>query len=48
MTQKYKHIGDMYIVRTQPGGEGGFPNCVLLCAGGRGGLAIECARNGVT
>ena len=29
--------GAIHILCTQPGGEGGFPNCVQMRAGGRGG-----------
>ena len=32
------YLGGIQIVRTQPGGEGGFSNCVRLSTGGEGGF----------
>ena len=36
--------GGIHLVRTQPGGEGGFSNCVQLSTGGEGGLGHEYVR----
>ena len=36
-------LGNVYIVRTQLGGEGWFGNCVLLCTRGEGGSSL-CVR----